>query len=191
MDETQPWGKTNLPSMSWGEEEQTVRGHMSSPSHRGEEEGFGLKVVWPQCISGHLFKQGQLSCLVWSCQGGTPRTAKGDAQLLLKYQSKGLHRAFQGAFHRKKQWGWCSKFHALPPARWSRKGAVCWHTLCMGKGKKGKSKPAKEHHNVQGSTHKYYFILWPNCKQDSLDFLQNLRLSWVEYQSQHSLSLFL
>lgn len=105
MDETQPWGKTNLPSMSWGEEEQTVRGHMSLPSHRGEEEGFGLKVVWPQCISGRPFKQGQLSCLVWSCQGGTPRTAKGDAQLLLKYQSKGLRRAFQGAFHRKKTVG--------------------------------------------------------------------------------------
>lgn len=103
MDETQPWGKTNLPSMSWGEEEQTVRGHMSSPSRRREEEGFRLRVVWPQCISGHPLKQGQLSCLVWSCQGGTPRTAKGGAQLLVRYQSKGPHWASQGAFHRKKK----------------------------------------------------------------------------------------
>lgn len=46
-------------------------------------------------------------------------------------------------FTEKKHRVWCVKFHVLPAAHWSRKGAVCWHTLCMGKGEKGKSKPLR------------------------------------------------
>lgn len=127
--------------MSWGEEEQTVMGHMSSPDRRREEEGFRMSEVLCQACLGPSFQAGPAQLCHAVLLGMHPKqgcTPNGDARLLRRVASEqGTLQGFPGRISQP-----TGKNNGFGVRNlvccWSKTGGWCQHTLGTGQEERGR-----------------------------------------------------